>query len=148
MLLSFWSIMCWHYRLATERKTVQMNHCKVNVFLSINRAVMILHLPNSPVLDRKHVNPFFQMKLCIKPFFWIILQVEGRKQTFSSFDELLEKSDKPVLVDFYATWWAFDFCFWWKHLWIFFYSVLLARSLLPLFFSFLFFPYWTFYQLR
>ncbi|OAY74043.1 Thioredoxin Y, chloroplastic, partial [Ananas comosus] len=30
--------------------------------------------------------------------------VEARKQTFSSFDELLEKSDKPVLVDFYATW--------------------------------------------
>ncbi|MQL89813.1 hypothetical protein Taro_022392 [Colocasia esculenta] len=26
------------------------------------------------------------------------------KQTSSSFDEMLEKSDKPVLVDFYATW--------------------------------------------
>ncbi|MQL85212.1 hypothetical protein Taro_017726, partial [Colocasia esculenta] len=31
-------------------------------------------------------------------------QVEAKKQTFSSFDELLEKSEKPVLVDFYATW--------------------------------------------
>ncbi|KAK6131477.1 hypothetical protein DH2020_034785 [Rehmannia glutinosa] len=30
--------------------------------------------------------------------------VASKKQTFSSFDELLEKSDKPVLVDFYATW--------------------------------------------
>ncbi|KAL3638935.1 hypothetical protein CASFOL_016842 [Castilleja foliolosa] len=26
------------------------------------------------------------------------------KQSFSSIEELLEKSDKPVLVDFYATW--------------------------------------------
>ncbi|XP_039132986.1 thioredoxin-like protein slr0233 [Dioscorea cayenensis subsp. rotundata] len=31
-------------------------------------------------------------------------RVQAMKQTFSSFDELLEKSDKPVLVDFYATW--------------------------------------------
>nr|GMD54241.1 thioredoxin Y1, chloroplastic [Ipomoea batatas] len=26
------------------------------------------------------------------------------KETFSSFDDVLENSDKPVLVDFYATW--------------------------------------------
>ncbi|KAF0893612.1 hypothetical protein E2562_028026 [Oryza meyeriana var. granulata] len=32
------------------------------------------------------------------------LQVQAKKQTFSSFDELLEKSEKPILVDFYATW--------------------------------------------
>ncbi|XP_077247563.1 thioredoxin Y, chloroplastic-like [Tasmannia lanceolata] len=31
-------------------------------------------------------------------------RVEAKKQTFSSFDELVENSDKPVLVDFYATW--------------------------------------------
>ncbi|KAJ4842561.1 hypothetical protein Tsubulata_008505 [Turnera subulata] len=30
--------------------------------------------------------------------------VAAKKETYSSFDELLEKSDKPVLVDFYATW--------------------------------------------
>ncbi|XP_059631569.1 thioredoxin Y1, chloroplastic [Cornus florida] len=30
--------------------------------------------------------------------------VEAKKQTFSSFDDLLTNSDKPVLVDFYATW--------------------------------------------
>lgn len=36
--------------------------------------------------------------------FALFLQVQAMKQTFSSFDELLEKSDKPVLVDFYATW--------------------------------------------
>ncbi|CAN4116464.1 unnamed protein product [Withania somnifera] len=30
--------------------------------------------------------------------------VEAKKQTFSSFEELLEKSEKPLLVDFYATW--------------------------------------------
>ncbi|XP_002960245.2 thioredoxin Y, chloroplastic [Selaginella moellendorffii] len=32
------------------------------------------------------------------------LQVCASKKTFSSFDELLQKSDRPVLVDFYATW--------------------------------------------
>ncbi|MBA0837284.1 hypothetical protein Goarm_009455, partial [Gossypium armourianum] len=30
--------------------------------------------------------------------------VEAKKQTFNSFDDLLANSDKPVLVDFYATW--------------------------------------------
>ncbi|KAL8515059.1 hypothetical protein ACS0TY_013948 [Phlomoides rotata] len=30
--------------------------------------------------------------------------VASKKQSFSSFEELLEKCDKPVLVDFYATW--------------------------------------------
>ncbi|KAK4601695.1 hypothetical protein RGQ29_011010 [Quercus rubra] len=30
--------------------------------------------------------------------------VKAKKQTFSSFDDLLTNSDKPVLVDFYATW--------------------------------------------
>jgi thioredoxin len=28
----------------------------------------------------------------------------AKKQTFNSFDDLLQNSDKPVLVDFYATW--------------------------------------------
>ncbi|KAJ0732877.1 putative protein-disulfide reductase [Helianthus annuus] len=30
--------------------------------------------------------------------------VAAKKQTFSSLDDLLEKAEKPVLVDFYATW--------------------------------------------
>ncbi|KAJ4700984.1 Thioredoxin like [Melia azedarach] len=30
--------------------------------------------------------------------------VEAKKQTFSSLDDLLANSDRPVLVDFYATW--------------------------------------------
>ncbi|PNT48220.1 hypothetical protein POPTR_002G066800v4 [Populus trichocarpa] len=34
----------------------------------------------------------------------ILPLVAAKKQTFSTLDELLEKSDKPVLVDFYATW--------------------------------------------
>ncbi|XAR62488.1 Protein-disulfide reductase [Bertholletia excelsa] len=34
----------------------------------------------------------------------ILPLVEAKKQTFSSFDELLANSDKPILVDFYATW--------------------------------------------
>ncbi|KAF9687070.1 hypothetical protein SADUNF_Sadunf02G0055600 [Salix dunnii] len=32
------------------------------------------------------------------------MAVAAKKQTFSTLDDLLEKSDKPVLVDFYATW--------------------------------------------
>ncbi|KAI5654492.1 hypothetical protein M9H77_31679 [Catharanthus roseus] len=34
----------------------------------------------------------------------VLPPVEAKKQTFNSFDDLLAKSDKPVLVDFYATW--------------------------------------------
>lgn len=34
----------------------------------------------------------------------ILPLVAAKKQTFSSFEELLVNSDKPVLVDFYATW--------------------------------------------
>ncbi|XP_056167235.1 thioredoxin Y1, chloroplastic-like isoform X2 [Syzygium oleosum] len=30
--------------------------------------------------------------------------VEAKKQTYNSLDDLLAKSEKPVLVDFYATW--------------------------------------------
>ncbi|KAJ3708682.1 hypothetical protein LUZ61_012387 [Rhynchospora tenuis] len=33
-----------------------------------------------------------------------VTRIEAKKQTFNSFDELLEQSDKPLLVDFYATW--------------------------------------------
>ncbi|XP_010500105.1 PREDICTED: thioredoxin Y2, chloroplastic-like [Camelina sativa] len=32
------------------------------------------------------------------------LAVRAKKQTFNSFDDLLQNSDKPLLVDFYATW--------------------------------------------
>ncbi|XP_020180416.1 thioredoxin Y, chloroplastic [Aegilops tauschii subsp. strangulata] len=32
------------------------------------------------------------------------LLVKAKKETFSTFEELLEKSEKPLLVDFYATW--------------------------------------------
>ncbi|KAI3952617.1 hypothetical protein MKX01_013579 [Papaver californicum] len=34
----------------------------------------------------------------------ILTTVEAKKQTFSSFDDLLANSKQPVLVDFYATW--------------------------------------------
>ncbi|KAK1670591.1 hypothetical protein QYE76_058750 [Lolium multiflorum] len=34
----------------------------------------------------------------------VALLVKAKKETFSSFDELLENSEKPLLVDFYATW--------------------------------------------
>ncbi|XP_010461395.1 PREDICTED: thioredoxin Y2, chloroplastic [Camelina sativa] len=32
------------------------------------------------------------------------LAVRAKKQTFNSFDDLLQNSHKPLLVDFYATW--------------------------------------------
>uniref|UniRef100_A0A0D6R1X1 Thioredoxin domain-containing protein n=1 Tax=Araucaria cunninghamii TaxID=56994 RepID=A0A0D6R1X1_ARACU len=35
---------------------------------------------------------------------YLNLRVQATKQTFSSFDEMLKKSEQPVLVDFYATW--------------------------------------------
>ncbi|KAB5557319.1 hypothetical protein DKX38_008228 [Salix brachista] len=35
---------------------------------------------------------------------FLLKLVAAKKQTFSTFDELLQNSDKPVLVDFYATW--------------------------------------------
>ncbi|XP_054787461.1 thioredoxin Y1, chloroplastic [Prosopis cineraria] len=34
----------------------------------------------------------------------ILPLVKAKKQTFSSFDDLLANSEKPILVDFYATW--------------------------------------------
>ncbi|KMT19556.1 hypothetical protein BVRB_1g011750 [Beta vulgaris subsp. vulgaris] len=34
----------------------------------------------------------------------ILPLVKAKQQTFSSFDELIANSEKPVLVDFYATW--------------------------------------------
>ncbi|XP_054806309.1 thioredoxin Y1, chloroplastic-like [Prosopis cineraria] len=34
----------------------------------------------------------------------ILPLVKAKKQTFSTFDDLLANSEKPVLVDFYATW--------------------------------------------
>ncbi|XP_074264445.1 uncharacterized protein LOC141586933 [Silene latifolia] len=34
----------------------------------------------------------------------ILPLVEAKQQTFSNFDELVKNSEKPVLVDFYATW--------------------------------------------
>ncbi|XP_064948215.1 thioredoxin Y, chloroplastic-like isoform X1 [Musa acuminata AAA Group] len=34
----------------------------------------------------------------------LLPRIEAKKQTYSSFDELLEKCDKLLLVDFYATW--------------------------------------------
>ncbi|KAJ8446055.1 hypothetical protein Cgig2_017557 [Carnegiea gigantea] len=34
----------------------------------------------------------------------VLPQIEATKRTFSSFNELIADSDKPVLVDFYAVW--------------------------------------------
>ncbi|KAJ8425214.1 hypothetical protein Cgig2_011803 [Carnegiea gigantea] len=34
----------------------------------------------------------------------VVPLVQAKHQTFSSFDELIKSAEKPVLVDFYATW--------------------------------------------
>lgn len=47
----------------------------------------------------------FRLKLIDKPLL-LLLQIEAKKQTFDSFEDLLVNSDKPVLVDYYATWWV------------------------------------------
>lgn len=49
--------------------------------------------------SRSQVCAFNRRGIARKP-----LVVNAVKQTFSSFDDVIAKSDKPVLVDFYATW--------------------------------------------
>ncbi|KAI3981857.1 hypothetical protein MKX01_017274 [Papaver californicum] len=44
------------------------------------------------------------LRLSSYPKRQILTRVEAKKQTFSSFDDLLANSKQPVLVDFYATW--------------------------------------------
>ncbi|BBN12703.1 thioredoxin [Marchantia polymorpha subsp. ruderalis] len=49
--------------------------------------------------------PAFKSKACVlqlrrSP----ALKVQAKKQTFTSFDDMIANSDLPVLVDFYATW--------------------------------------------
>ncbi|XP_020597445.1 thioredoxin Y, chloroplastic-like, partial [Phalaenopsis equestris] len=48
--------------------------------------------------------PAISRQISLIPQRRITPKVQAKKQTFSSFDDLLENSDKPVLVDFYATW--------------------------------------------
>ena len=36
----------------------------------------------------------------------MMFQVRATKQTFSSFDDMLKNCEVPVLVDFYAVWYA------------------------------------------
>ncbi|WOL15528.1 thioredoxin Y, chloroplastic [Canna indica] len=43
-------------------------------------------------------------RLTLLPQRRVLPRIQAKKETFSSFDELLEKCDMPVLVDFYATW--------------------------------------------
>ncbi|XP_020573702.1 uncharacterized protein LOC110020070 [Phalaenopsis equestris] len=48
--------------------------------------------------------PAISRQISLIPQRRITPKVQAKKQTFSSFDDLLENSDKPLLVDFYATW--------------------------------------------
>ncbi|KAJ3672087.1 hypothetical protein LUZ60_006808 [Juncus effusus] len=74
---------------------------------SLNLSRQINSSPNSSAVRSLHFSPspvrFRGLSAAAQPR-RSITRIEAKKQSFSSFDELLEKSDKPVLVDFYATW--------------------------------------------
>ncbi|PKA46998.1 Thioredoxin Y, chloroplastic [Apostasia shenzhenica] len=63
--------------------------------LAVSLSIRATHLRCFPANSRR---------LSALPQRRITPKVEAKKQSFSSFDDLLENSDKPVLVDFYATW--------------------------------------------
>ncbi|KAL6524949.1 hypothetical protein OROMI_030542 [Orobanche minor] len=62
------------------------------------------HFSSLPFPTELRVSSFRNHCLKTNPRPRALTVVASKKQSFSSFDELLEKSDKPVLVDFYATW--------------------------------------------
>ncbi|KAE8701824.1 Thioredoxin Y1 [Hibiscus syriacus] len=62
-------------------------YCSSNLSFSSSLQLQPIRFVNRPVSSR-----------------YRSFQVEAKKQTFKSLDDLLANSDKPVLVDFYATW--------------------------------------------
>lgn len=50
------------------------------------------------------ISRFSNRCLKSKPRHPTLTPVASKKQSFTSFEDLLENSEKPVLVDFYATW--------------------------------------------
>ncbi|KAK8934745.1 hypothetical protein KSP39_PZI014592 [Platanthera zijinensis] len=66
----------------------------------LSRLAAATSIPAMPV----RCSPLNNRRLCLLPQRRISPKIQATKQTFSSFDDLLENSDKPLLVDFYATW--------------------------------------------
>ncbi|KAI0528596.1 hypothetical protein KFK09_001138 [Dendrobium nobile] len=75
-------------------------HARPSVAADFSRQAALTSIRGAPI--RRF--PAKNRRLSVLPQRRIIPKVEARKQTFSSFDDLLENSDKPLLVDFYATW--------------------------------------------
>ncbi|KAG5246064.1 thioredoxin family protein [Salix suchowensis] len=65
-------------------------------------AISSLSATTIPSLNTRNSTSNYSSKL--SSFSSLQFPVAAKKQTFSTFDELLQNSDKPVLVDFYATW--------------------------------------------
>ncbi|AAF04439.1 thioredoxin-like protein; 49720-48645 [Arabidopsis thaliana] len=60
-----------------------------------------------PSLNSKEssgVSAFASRSISAVKFQFPVRRIEAKKQTFDSFEDLLVNSDKPVLVDYYATW--------------------------------------------
>ncbi|KAH6759103.1 thioredoxin Y1 [Perilla frutescens var. frutescens] len=64
----------------------------------------LAHFSSLQFPTQLRISRFSNRCLKSKPRLPTLTPVASKKQTFSSFDDVLENSDKPVLVDFYATW--------------------------------------------
>ncbi|XP_057795415.1 uncharacterized protein LOC131011653 [Salvia miltiorrhiza] len=64
----------------------------------------LAHFSSLQFSSELRISQFSNRCLKSKPRHPTLAPVASKKQSFTSFEELLENSDKPVLVDFYATW--------------------------------------------
>ncbi|KAJ0976864.1 hypothetical protein J5N97_012338 [Dioscorea zingiberensis] len=77
--------------------------CNISHSISLDTSKLsaFSSLPSAPLPHRR---PSISRGLSTTPHRRITPRVQAKKETITSLDELLENSDKPVLVDFYATW--------------------------------------------
>ncbi|XP_042031478.1 thioredoxin-like protein slr0233 isoform X1 [Salvia splendens] len=64
----------------------------------------LAHFSSLQFPSELRISQFSNRCLKSKPRHSTLTPVASKKQSFTSFEELLENSDKPILVDFYATW--------------------------------------------
>ncbi|GMH44413.1 hypothetical protein BSKO_12365 [Bryopsis sp. KO-2023] len=81
--------------------------------LSISSTCRVAHVRSNAAprigaaAERKSATAFFRCPQTLRPVREVRNSrtiVAAKKQTFGSFDEMIQGSDTPVLVDFYATW--------------------------------------------
>ncbi|KAK7270426.1 hypothetical protein RIF29_23548 [Crotalaria pallida] len=89
MALSSSTISSLHSHLLGPTSSLSSSPSKLSSLSSLPFPLRRTHFLQIPTSSRSRILP---------------LVVEAKKQSFSSFDELLANADKPVLVDFYATW--------------------------------------------